>query len=266
MEDRLLKLLDTEQLSSSKFADVIGVQRSSVSHILTGRNKPSFDFLQKTLKAFPMLNADWLILGEGEMYEGERGPGGGSLFDLPTPASVRRDEGASQQGSPGERSPRVQAAHDQGSSRMDADSRQVEPGSAAGTGQSRAGTDPQPAGADLQQGKTALHQQGSDLEQAGYDPRQAGSVPEEAGADLHQSGSDLHTEGADSRQGGDAPYQSGAARAGASSSAAPPSGLQSRGTLPSEANIQAVSSKPQRRVRRVILFYDDNSFDAYEQA
>ena len=86
MEDRLLKLLDTEQLSSSKFADVIGVQRSSVSHILTGRNKPSFDFLQKTLKAFPMLNADWLILGEGDMYEGERGPGGGSLFDQPVVA------------------------------------------------------------------------------------------------------------------------------------------------------------------------------------
>ncbi|MFC2080550.1 helix-turn-helix domain-containing protein, partial [Bacteroidota bacterium] len=81
MEDRLLKLLDMEQLSSSKFADVIGVQRSSVSHILSGRNKPSFDFLQKTLKAFPVLNADWLILGEGKMYESDIVTGGGSLFD-----------------------------------------------------------------------------------------------------------------------------------------------------------------------------------------
>lgn len=98
MEDRLLKLLDTEQLSSSRFADVIGVQRSSVSHILTGRNKPSFDFLQKTLKAFPMLNADWLILGEGEMYEGEHGPGGGNLFDLPTPSSLQKEEVSGQAG------------------------------------------------------------------------------------------------------------------------------------------------------------------------
>lgn len=81
MEDRLLKLLDTEQLSSAKFADLIGVQRSSVSHILSGRNKPSFDFLQKTLKAFPMINADWLILGEGNMYEGEINTVSGSLFD-----------------------------------------------------------------------------------------------------------------------------------------------------------------------------------------
>jgi transcriptional regulator with XRE-family HTH domain len=81
MEDRLLKLLDTEQLTSAKFADAIGVQRSSVSHILSGRNKPSFDFLQKTLKAFPMLNADWLILGEGNMYDGDINPVSGSLFD-----------------------------------------------------------------------------------------------------------------------------------------------------------------------------------------
>lgn len=80
MEDRLLKLLDTEQLSSSRFADVIGVQRSSVSHIISGRNKPSFDFLQKTLKAFPMLNADWLLLGKGSMYQGDATAAGGTLF------------------------------------------------------------------------------------------------------------------------------------------------------------------------------------------
>ncbi len=81
MEERLLKLLDTEQLSSSKFADVIGVQRSSVSHILSGRNKPSFDFLLKTLKAFPLLNADWLILEEGDMYEDMKNYVSGGLFD-----------------------------------------------------------------------------------------------------------------------------------------------------------------------------------------
>ena len=51
--------------------------------MISGRNKPSFDFLQKTLKAFPGLNADWLIQGEGTMYEhmGREMPG--SLFDEP---------------------------------------------------------------------------------------------------------------------------------------------------------------------------------------
>ncbi|MCP4313233.1 MAG: helix-turn-helix transcriptional regulator [Bacteroidetes bacterium] len=69
MKERLLQLLDLEHLTPSKFADLIGVQRSSVSHILSGRNKPSFDFLQKTLTTFPSLKADWLMLGEGSIYD-----------------------------------------------------------------------------------------------------------------------------------------------------------------------------------------------------
>ena len=81
MKERLIQLLDLEQLTPSKFADIIGVQRSSVSHVISGRNNPSFDFLYKTLKAFPGLNAAWLMLGEGTMYEqmGRKVPG--NLFD-----------------------------------------------------------------------------------------------------------------------------------------------------------------------------------------
>ena len=82
MKERLLQLLDMEHLTPSKFADLIGVQRSSVSHILSGRNKPSFDFLQKTLTKFTGLKADWLILGEGHMYE-QMGRESGDLFDQP---------------------------------------------------------------------------------------------------------------------------------------------------------------------------------------
>ncbi len=81
MKERLVQLLDLEQLTPSKFADIIGVQRSSVSHVVSGRNNPSYDFLQKTLKAFPGLNAEWLILGKGTMYE-QMGRGvTGTLFD-----------------------------------------------------------------------------------------------------------------------------------------------------------------------------------------
>lgn len=87
MKDRLVQLLDLEQLSPSKFADIIGVQRSSVSHVLSGRNKPSFDFLQKTLKAFPGLNAEWLILGKGTMYEQMGRVITGTLFDSPEESS-----------------------------------------------------------------------------------------------------------------------------------------------------------------------------------
>ena len=83
MKERLIQLLDLEQLTPSKFADIIGVQRSSVSHLISGRNNPSFDFIQKTLTAFPGLNAEWLIVGQGTMYD-QMGRGAtGNLFETP---------------------------------------------------------------------------------------------------------------------------------------------------------------------------------------
>ncbi len=91
MKERLIQLLDLEQLSPSKFADIIGVQRSSISHVLSGRNKPSFDFLQKTLKAFPGLNASWLMTGEGSMYEQMGRKVTGNLFDTPGEPEERSD-------------------------------------------------------------------------------------------------------------------------------------------------------------------------------
>jgi transcriptional regulator with XRE-family HTH domain len=69
MKERILKLLDNEKLSATKFADIIGVQRSSISHIISGRNKPSFDFISKTIEKFPDVNAEWLITGKGNMYK-----------------------------------------------------------------------------------------------------------------------------------------------------------------------------------------------------
>jgi transcriptional regulator with XRE-family HTH domain len=67
MKERLLKFLEEENLTAAKFADEIGVQRSSISHILSGRNNPGYDFIQKILKRFPQLNAEWLLLGSGKM-------------------------------------------------------------------------------------------------------------------------------------------------------------------------------------------------------
>ena len=69
MKDRLMKIITSEGLTSSLLADEMGVQRSGISHILSGRNYPSFDFLQKLLNRFPKLNAEWLILGQGSMYK-----------------------------------------------------------------------------------------------------------------------------------------------------------------------------------------------------
>ena len=69
MQDQIQEILRREELTSSQFADKIGVQRSSVSHVLSGRNKPGFDFINKILDYFPGINAEWLITGLGEMYK-----------------------------------------------------------------------------------------------------------------------------------------------------------------------------------------------------
>ncbi|MFC2115736.1 helix-turn-helix domain-containing protein [Bacteroidota bacterium] len=69
MQDQIQEILRREDLSSSQFADKIGVQRSSVSHVLSGRNKPGYDFIHKILESFPGINAEWLITGFGDMYK-----------------------------------------------------------------------------------------------------------------------------------------------------------------------------------------------------
>ena len=67
LNERISKIIDYSQFTSSEFADEIDVQRSSVSHITSGRNKPSLDFLIKVKERFPELHWDWLINGEGDM-------------------------------------------------------------------------------------------------------------------------------------------------------------------------------------------------------
>lgn len=62
---RLKVILDHYELSSSSFADKVGVQRSSVSHLLSGRNRPSLDFVMKLVQAFPEVNIYWLLNGKG---------------------------------------------------------------------------------------------------------------------------------------------------------------------------------------------------------
>ncbi|HPR31094.1 MAG TPA: helix-turn-helix transcriptional regulator [Prolixibacteraceae bacterium] len=68
MKDRISTFLEAEKMTSAEFADRIGVQRSNISHIMSGRNQPGFSFIQKMLEAFPKINSRWLITGEGSMY------------------------------------------------------------------------------------------------------------------------------------------------------------------------------------------------------
>ena len=62
---RLEKILGYYTLTASAFADKIGVQRSSISHLLSGRNKPSLEFVLKVVHTFPEINLYWLLNGKG---------------------------------------------------------------------------------------------------------------------------------------------------------------------------------------------------------
>ena len=69
LKERISKVITYSELSLSEFADEIEVQRSSISHITSGRNKPSLDFLMKIKNRFPELAWEWLIEGQGEMLK-----------------------------------------------------------------------------------------------------------------------------------------------------------------------------------------------------
>jgi transcriptional regulator with XRE-family HTH domain len=71
--NRLKEILNYHQLTASLFADKIGVQRSSISHILSGRNKPSLDFILKVTNTFTDVDIYWLLNGKGE-FPKEQGP------------------------------------------------------------------------------------------------------------------------------------------------------------------------------------------------
>ena len=68
MNERLLKFLAAENITQSQLADTLGVARASISHILSGRNKPGFDFLESIARNYPSLSLEWLVTGKGKMY------------------------------------------------------------------------------------------------------------------------------------------------------------------------------------------------------
>lgn len=68
MKDRLLRVLQEESMTSNKFAELMEVRPSTISHLLSGRNYPNFEFIGKMLVRLPNINPDWLINGTGSMF------------------------------------------------------------------------------------------------------------------------------------------------------------------------------------------------------
>lgn len=80
MNTRLKQFIAAENITQAQFADKINVVRASVSHILAGRNKPSYEFISGLMRHYPNLNMEWLMFGKGKMYK-----------NAPAEAPVRED-------------------------------------------------------------------------------------------------------------------------------------------------------------------------------
>lgn len=88
MKERIQEFLAKENKSSAHFAEEIGVQPSGISHILSGRNNPSLDFVIKMLERYPYLSTEWLLFGKGPMYREKSMP---TLFDDVMPEAENRN-------------------------------------------------------------------------------------------------------------------------------------------------------------------------------
>jgi transcriptional regulator with XRE-family HTH domain len=88
---RLETILDYYGLNASTFADKIGVQRSSMSHLLSGRNKPSLDFVMKILEVFPDVDLYWILIGKGSFPKNN--DDNLEISESPTPISSNENMG-----------------------------------------------------------------------------------------------------------------------------------------------------------------------------
>lgn len=79
MIERIAKIIASEGLTQSEFAESIGTGNATITHILSGRNRVSLDVITKILTAYPKYNTDWLIQGKGEIY---KQPVQTSIFDV----------------------------------------------------------------------------------------------------------------------------------------------------------------------------------------
>ena len=97
MDEKLRILLQNENLTASRFAEILEVKPAAVSHILSGRNKPGFELWCKIVNRFPLINPYWLLGDATEMYNANVSnstsaaptAASGTLFEMQTQPSVQ---------------------------------------------------------------------------------------------------------------------------------------------------------------------------------
>ncbi len=81
MKERIAVIIEKEGLTPTQFADQVGIQRSTLSHILNGRNNASIDIITKIHAKKPDISLNWLLFGEGDMFSKKSSYYQPSIFD-----------------------------------------------------------------------------------------------------------------------------------------------------------------------------------------
>lgn len=92
MQERFKQLLKEKKLTATRFAAIIKVNASAMSHILNGRSKPGFDVLDKIAQAFPDVNLNWLISGNGSLYNNQISPPAKEAEKIPVQKNLFEEE------------------------------------------------------------------------------------------------------------------------------------------------------------------------------
>ena len=88
MKDRIAHIIRAKNLTAAEFATRLGIQPSNISHLLSGRNNPSLDFVKKLKETFPEYNLDWIIFGRGPITVSEPFPDISSVESVVTPPTL----------------------------------------------------------------------------------------------------------------------------------------------------------------------------------
>ena len=230
MNTRLQQFLELENLTPARLADMLGVQRSGLSHILSGRNKPSYDFLTRILAKFPHINADWLLTGRGKAYKDS---GESVIISSPLPPSAINQN----------------PAYSGGQSFL-GNTHHLSGNSANFQG---AGINAQTAAQNFQQGQFGIFSNGQNLQsayqgQAPYTERQDENSP------ILDNFEDLVPEGEIGNNAQNSTYSTEIEGINTNNSVSQPSENCANGT-------NSTTAGKKKRIKRVIVFYSDGSFD-----
>lgn len=226
MVERIREILQANQLTPTQFADTIGVARPIISHILSGRNKPSLEVVQKIVAAFPAISLPWLLSGAGAMLAASPRPVAADATTVvlrQTPSEQQTTSRTAPRKAPKEALPAKQAATPDAGRPANA---AISPGSLFDA-QAPTPTRQPPISAAAPV--------------APVQTPQSETVAPSVSASVTSSSPELPATGP-----------------------AAPVSLPPAATVPSDARLASAFAEPGKTIRRIVIFYQDGTFTDYQ--